>query len=1572
MSPPRPLAPVLVTAFLCLLLAALPVPRGTAQAPDAAGEIRLPPGVIRPKIEVQVPREIKVQAPVVVQLQPTPPPVAVPSPNGEPVTLPEDRGAAARLEATRDYVRLEQWDEAVKLLQNMVESREDGFFRLKEKDPQGRETVRFTSARAEADRLLATLPPRGKDFYRLVHEPAAKQALKRARDGGDVAGLTDVATRFRYTESGEEALALLGTYHLDRGNVEQASACFRRLLRDGGDKRQPPPVLLRAALAFQAAGERAEAERVWKLFAAKAGGVPVRLGERQVPVADARRAFDRLAGGAAAPGWPLYRGNLARTAPAAGAETLLEARWRRPLSAVPERRWWSGPPAVAPLTRAWFNLTPDEGFAAGTIPPGVPLVAGGRLVYRSHAGVHAVDLAGGGEAWFAPSPLSLEGVQLDPGRKVQLEDWFKSHYLKSNAGRTLFANSTLGTLSADARHVYAVEDLQLPPFPPRVLEMLAGTPRYFGPLKDALYHNRLRAIDLNTGAVVWEVGGRAVKGKPQGPLDDAHFLGPPLPLGGSLLALVDQRQELRLVCLGVDRGQVLWSQPLAGARDTLLVDTRRRIFASHLAYGEGVLVCPTGTGAVLGFDPLSRSLLWAQTYREAPMGGDEPWPGTDPSLVLRCWAACAPLVHGGRVVLTAPDSDAVHCLDLHTGARLWKADREDGDLYVGCLTDGVVLVVGAANSRALDPATGAVLWRHATPRPCGQGVLVGNSYHLPLGEGSVLALDLKAPDQSTKIMGRGEPALGNLLSHDGYLYAQGFLTLSAYPQAAARQEEIEARLRQTPNDPEALFARAGLRLDRGEAPAAAADLRAALAAGPPADLDARCRDRLFEALTHLLRSDFAAAEKHLAEYRVLCEAGEPAEWRRRLAEMHRLTARGREAQGRPADALRAWLDLLADAGGETLPAADEPALRLRADLWVGAEAAALWKRCGPEQQRELLAFLEAEGRRLAAGDDVAALERFVALTVSLPGPAGETGREAETRLLERLAASAPRQEATALELRLHAAEQRAGGGERAARLLLARAALLTRHRRPAEALECYRRLARDYPDVRTPDGLSASDRLAQLAADRRLLGAGEPARPDWSGRHFKAPELRPGAPPRRVEIGPLPGFDPWRAPDVAPSCRGLRFFVDPAAGRLTVTGAGGEERWSLPLDLPGAAVIDPSGITGYRLVDQVAVLPVGPLLVALDLGGRRVLWTRNLADDLPGVRMEEIGQVEANSLVPIPAGWALGVLDNQKTILGAGLLGPTLPNRLFLFSSRGLSALDPATGAVLWQRSDVPVHVHPLNGLRIEAHGDADVLCLCERQPTNDGIAVTVRRVFRTLDGRSVDAPQGPALVSAFGHFVPLGRRMLFHDSSGATPRLRLYDLAAGKDVWTREMPKGATVLDSATDKSVTGFLTPQGDVVILEVRTGREVVKLKIDETGSGFYRSLPLLADAEHFYVYFPGPLPDIYSSPIGKFGPSLRHVTLDGGWLYAFDRTGGARRWKRDIPSQVVLTERFEDLPILVCTDSQLNLDKRTGQVLHTPDGGAASSNFHTLRLDPRSGTVELVGPGQTLRFVSEKEK
>jgi hypothetical protein len=105
---------------------------------------------------------------------------------------------------------------------------------------------------------------------------------------------------------------------------------------------------------------------------------------------------------------------------------------------------------------------------------------------------------------------------------------------------------------------------------------------------------------------------------------------------------------------------------------------------------------------------------------------------------------------------------------------------------------------------------------------------------------------------------------------------------------------------------------------------------------------------------------------------------------------------------------------------------------------------------------------------------------------------------------------------------------------------------------------------------------------------------------------------------------------------------------------------------------------------------------------------------------------------------------------------------------------------------------------------------------------------------------------------------------------------------------------------------------------------------------------------------------------------------------GMLYAFDRQSGALNWFTWLPAEMVLLEQFEELPILLCsafstrvnpTDGNNNLqvaatrslDKRTGKLLHNREVWQNVDPFHTLRIDPDSGAIDLIGITQKLRHI-----
>ena len=94
---------------------------------------------------------------------PGPPPTSDPpvGTNPDPILLPTNRFSATQIKAAHEYIAAKDWENAVKLLQRVLDEPEDSLLENNEKDAQGKIVLRRTSARAEAERLLTTLPKQG-------------------------------------------------------------------------------------------------------------------------------------------------------------------------------------------------------------------------------------------------------------------------------------------------------------------------------------------------------------------------------------------------------------------------------------------------------------------------------------------------------------------------------------------------------------------------------------------------------------------------------------------------------------------------------------------------------------------------------------------------------------------------------------------------------------------------------------------------------------------------------------------------------------------------------------------------------------------------------------------------------------------------------------------------------------------------------------------------------------------------------------------------------------------------------------------------------------------------------------------------------------------------------------------------------------------------------------------------------------------------------------------------------------------------------------------------------------------
>ncbi|HEY7156882.1 MAG TPA: PQQ-binding-like beta-propeller repeat protein [Gemmataceae bacterium] len=691
----------------------------------------------------------------------------------EPERVPTLRANASlvrKLDTARSYLTTESWAEVTHALQALLDGTEDALVCVKYVGEDGEEVTRWTGIRGEAARLLGALPTSGREFYNATYGRRAKVLLAKAREKGDMRLVAEVARRYPHTDPGTEATRLLGAYHLDRSHYTLAALYFERLMQRQHADELPPATLFYAALAFRGAGDRVRAERAWRRMAVQIGS-DLRLGDKAVSLADLKEELDRVE--VPGPARPAFR---------LEAVSNLEPRWTRPT--VHEA-----------ATRTWLQTAVEaqESRVSPILPASAPIVAGGRVVYRSYRGLHAVDIQTGREAWQTPSAWSIDQMTAEPRYASHLQAWIND-YLEVSP-HVLFGNALLGTLSTDGVRVYAVDDLAVPPYrrSPRGRWRQEFSWPDFGPeLTDAADSSRLLALDAALGKLLWKIGGRGGTSRAGG-LSNRYFLGPPLPLDGRLYALTEKDHELALVCLAAADGALVWKQALAYAPTRLLLDPGRRVQAARPAYGEGILVCPTNGGMVVGVDLLTPGLAWAYSYRTRPLTQSQPSAvgrrvRVSPTQITAEWQAPVTVVQGSKVLFTAPDCPSIHCLSLRGGSPLWEADRANDDLYVAGVFAGKVLVVGKQACRALDLADGKELWQVETGLPSGRGVANGDIYYLPLKEAArgkepaIYALDLRKGVIRARIPSPRKEVPGNLLLWHGEAFAQTVTAVTAYPK----------------------------------------------------------------------------------------------------------------------------------------------------------------------------------------------------------------------------------------------------------------------------------------------------------------------------------------------------------------------------------------------------------------------------------------------------------------------------------------------------------------------------------------------------------------------------------------------------------------------------------------------------------------------------------------------------------------------------------------------------------------------------------------------------------------------
>lgn len=1432
------------------------------------------------------------------------------------------------------------------------------------------------SLKSQALALLGSMPLKGRKMYELKSGQEAKQALDAALAAGDLTQLTEVARRYFHTRAGYEATLLLGRCQLDQGRPLAAALTLKRIADVPVAAAQYDPELsILLATCWVHANQPASAKETLVALKQRMPQARFRLVQGEVGLFNrddtALSWLEGIVGGSrsafalAASEWVMYRGDEKRNAASNGGVPLLNFNWRVPTVNDP-----------ADESKVTQQLR-------GIRDRGEPVIAALQpLVVQDYAIVRMPDnnkLVGfnlkkqGKREWVFPP--GDENPALEAARKSMAANRQQTLNLREQELRQrVFEDQAFGQVSSDGRQVYVIDELGYAAAGQNALAnqvFVLGGGRRVPNNGWTKPHNLLVALDLTKqGYQNWAVGG-TIGDNPA--LAGAFFLGAPLPAGDQLFALAEFSSEIRLLCLDPRTGGLLWKQQLAVLENLdITVDSRRRLAGASPSLAEGILVCPTSAGAAIAVDLATRTLRWGYQYGRSDIT-------TSGSRVIRTnvsnetgrWLDATATIADGCVILTPVESTQLHCLDLLTGKAKWPAQSRDDMLYVACVHEGNIILVGQKKMKAIGLADGKSVWgplELAGETAVGRGYYSDNHYYLPVTGQQLLKIDLN----TGKIVAKAqtEVELGNLVCYKDQLISQSAQTVASFVLHSEKlQKLLDDRLRGNPQDIDALLLQAQILLQEGKSSDSLDLLRKANQIAPD---KVTVRGLLAKVMLVLLRQDFAA-NLHLTE-ELDKLVTDPAQRR----EVLRFRVQGLARTKRTWEALTVLLELadqellgVAPPGQPGELQAIDRELSVRSDRWLQGQIQSLIRTADSETREKLSGEIKERRDRAIQSGNAGQLRAFLNLFGSIDG-----SNAARLALADRLMTAEALLEA---ELHLGAALETADADE-AGPVRAALAALYERARRPELAARLYQDLAGAFAGITCRDGLTGKQLAERAAKNAGLqaqlthawpLGQVEVKEADASSNLDRLSQLQRQAFP--VQLVRYGGAAP----------RGLRATYDLNNYLVTLKGDLGQTLATSTLrNADGTArryYASQYSLSGQAFGHLVAINFGAEVLVLdglrADRGGDALLWRQDTLEVDPSVRQATMIYTQQRTTSNPLLGPRYVSYDPTGRMNYNN--GPLRAGGFIFQRARQLICVDPLTGQTLWERSQIPPQA--------EVFGDDELIFVADSTGEQ---TLVLSAIDGTLVGkRKIDRSDR--------RWLTFGRNLLTYEQSGSTVKVRLYDAwrqpeadapasATGTgELWSRSVPLGTRA--SPIDGESLALLEPSGQFTVVSLATGAVQFAVPLEPEPTLAWISvhssrdqLVLLASQQQSDL-----AGNVMVVPLNTVNNPLGQMH---GRVYAFRRSTGKLQWQ--VPAFVsqhgMAPDQPAESPLLFfvrnrteagrgnprATTSVLVLDRRDGRPAYENDSVLPqTANNCDVLVEPLKQSVSLSlysGTSKTLVF------
>jgi outer membrane protein assembly factor BamB len=652
---------------------------------------------------------------------------------------------------------------------------------------------------------IGSLPPRALETYRLRYDPLARKLLDEAAETRNWYQVREVRRRYFHTEAGYEASALLAQHELYLGNALAASLLLDDIVNSPPAIRHLGPgiVILHAAACRHASRDLPSVDSI--------GSQQIVVGDQSLapPSADElqewlvrRTGETKTLSLGNTDDYPIFGTAPDRNGDASGQLPLTNKRWDLVTTASPRQE-------------RDIREAADALMATGKLPPPswFPIRIGNHLLMRTTERLVGVDYRTGKRVWTYPWQTASQELDQDEQSLDTLDD---EQALGDLLRQRVWNDNPYGQITSDGQRVFMLDSLRKVELTPFGSLNMRGTRPADG------RSNTLVALDLATeGKLLWRVGAGVDDGTE---LSNAFFLGPPLPLDGRLYVIAELAGDINLFCLNPATGSEIWRQQLVAVESGgIETDAVRRVAGAVPSYDNGIMICPTGAGAIVAIDLGDRMIRWGVSYsrnvgiNRAMMARGR---AMDVAQLMQRWHSGTAIVSENTVLVTPIESDRLLGLNLLTGASRFPQKNRINMRYLAGARDGRFIVVGPDKIRAFELQDGDELWN--SPREMlasgqvisGIGVFGEGEYLLPTSTNEIIRVSL---DDGT-VLGRRRTrySLGNLVAVGGEIISQGPTKLSVAFGERSLEPLVDRMLEQNPNDLDALIRKSELLIERGD------------------------------------------------------------------------------------------------------------------------------------------------------------------------------------------------------------------------------------------------------------------------------------------------------------------------------------------------------------------------------------------------------------------------------------------------------------------------------------------------------------------------------------------------------------------------------------------------------------------------------------------------------------------------------------------------------------------------------------------------------------------------------------